>query len=59
MKLLIELINGDKIDTVVKGDREKLIATIVLAMEEAPEVREAIMSSCQVFLDRNKFKIFN
>lgn len=58
-KLLIEIVDGNRMDVSVKGDRHTVIAMIVAAMERAPEAREAILLSAKEFLSKNKFSQFS
>lgn len=56
MKLLIELIDNKIIDVEVKGDKHTLVATAVQAMEEMPELAEAIMTIATTYIAKNRFK---
>lgn len=57
MKLSIELVNGDRVDVVLKGDKHTVIQTVVLAMEQYPDLRMAILESAREFLSKNKFNL--
>lgn len=56
-KLSIELVNSDRIDVVLKGDKHTVIQTIVLAMDQYPELRLVILESAKEFLSKNKFNL--
>jgi hypothetical protein len=54
-KLLIQIVDGARMDVTVKGNRHEVIAMIVDAMERQPEAREAILHGAKEFLSKNKF----
>lgn len=50
----IEMVNMDRIDVALKGNQNEVIQMIYLAMEQYPEIREAIMYSAKNYLDKNR-----
>lgn len=55
MKVLVELVDNNKLDVVVKGDRTKVIHFLVEAMERTPELAEALTFAMNEFFKRNKY----